>query len=370
MTSTPPFDLERYLTGEVEQLVATALKSAFSNLKESKYLLSFVKSCSAAEKRRKAQAAQGLSVPPFLIASITGRCNLHCAGCYARAAQTCSDAPGSPELSAQRWEELFAQAESLGVSFILLAGGEPFLRRDVLESAARHPALFFPIFTNGTLLSASSLSFLDAHRNLLPILSIEGDQDQTDDRRGAGMYQTLVAAMDRLLQKKLYFGASITVTARNFDQVTGEHYPALLSQKGCKALFFIEYVPLEPGTQSLCLTEAQRVLLEERLWRLRQRFPGMVVLSFPGDEDKIGGCLAAGRGFFHINSRGDAEPCPFAPYSDINLSSLPLESALRSRLFEQVRAKAPHLPHPPGGCVLYNQQPLLQQLSQGDLHDA
>ena len=53
----------------------------------------------------------------------------------------------------------------------------------------------------------------------------------------------------------------------------------------------------------------------------------IVLLCFPGDELSMGGCMAAGREFFHINSHGDAKPCPFSPYSDINVKDTSLKGS-------------------------------------------
>ena len=91
-------------------------------------------------------------------------------------------------MSAEQWDGIFDQARRIGISFILLAGGEPLLRKDVIDCAAMYPEIVFPVFTNGTMITSEFVSIFDNHRNLVPILSMEGDRDQTDKRRGQGVY--------------------------------------------------------------------------------------------------------------------------------------------------------------------------------------
>ena len=159
----PGFDLDRYLTESVESIVKDALAASLKNPKETAFLLSYALAAKRAANARQQHAAAGKHIPSFLIASITNRCNLHCAGCYARANHICDDDATESLLTDEDWARIFSQASQIGVSFILLAGGEPMLRRGVLESAAKHREILFPVFTNGTLLSDSALELIDMH---------------------------------------------------------------------------------------------------------------------------------------------------------------------------------------------------------------
>ncbi|MDE7298924.1 MAG: radical SAM protein, partial [Lachnospiraceae bacterium] len=82
----------------------------------------------------------------------------------------------------------------------------------------------------------------------------------------------------------------------------------------------------------------------------------------PGDEKSSGGCIAAGRGFFHINSHGGAEPCPFSPYSDINVRDTSLREALKSKLFIALRDGDVLVDDHVGGCVLYEKREQVEGL--------
>lgn len=199
-----------------------------------------------------------------------------------------------------------------------------------MEAAADYSKILFPIFTNGTLLDDNYIKFFDKKRNLLPILSIEGNEDTTDNRRGEGIYQNLMEAMEKMKWKGIFFGVSITVTKDNMKNITEDVFMHNLYQKGCKVVFLVEYVPVNEATKELAPCEEERSYLESRLQSLRGGYEDMIFISFPGDENASGGCLAAGRGFFHINPNGGTEPCPFSPFSDTNLRDNSLLDALHS----------------------------------------
>jgi MoaA/NifB/PqqE/SkfB family radical SAM enzyme len=241
------------------------------------------------------------------------------------------------------------------VSFILLAGGEPLTRPDVLAEAARFPDLLFPVFTNGTLLRSDLLPLFARHRHLIPLLSLEGGQVRTDRRRALGVYERVRETMDLLAAKSLLFGTSVTVTAENLDEVTSPEFFQGLHDRGCRAAVFVEFVPVSAETWPLVLQEPQRVVLRQRLSDLERQFPRALFVTFPGDEASSGGCLAAGRGFFHIGPDGSAEPCPFSPHSDISLRDHSLREALKSPLFHKVAEAGLLRVGHSGGCALVEQ---------------
>ena len=248
----------------------------------------------------------------------------------------------------------------------MLAGGEPLLRWDVIEAAGQMKNILFPIFTNGTYMDVTTFAQLDRCRYLIPVLSIEGDREITDNRRGAGVYDKLIAAMDRLHERNLLFGASITVTTENIRQVTSPEFMAQLVRRGCKLVIYVEFVPVTQEASHLAPADAEREYLLAATEKLRATFPELIALAFPGDEKADGGCMAAGRGFFHINSHGGAEPCPFSPYSDVNLRTCSLREAMDSPLFRALRSGGMLLEDHAGGCVLYEKREQVEALLAGE----
>ena len=361
-TKEKEFDIQEYMTRGVERIVSDALKATLKNPRESAFLLRFAAAGKAASKKRKKAERAGEHVPPFLIASITSQCNLHCAGCYSRCNHATVDAAPIAQLTDGEWLSIFDEADELGISFILLAGGEPLIRRGVIEAAAKKPNILFPVFTNGTYMDKRYLDLFNQNRNLLPIMSIEGGRDATDARRGDGIYDRIIANMDELHRRGIVFGASVTVTTENVREVSSDDFLNRLSDGGCKAMFFVEFVPVTNEGKDLAPGEEERDCLKRRIAQLRRERPEMVYISFPGDEKTSGGCVAAGRGFFHINSHGGAEPCPFSPYSDVNVKTASLREAMRSPLFTALREgnvlKGDHA----GGCVLFEKRALVESL--------
>ena len=356
------FNLVEYMTGGVERIVKEAIKATLTDPRESAFMARFALSSSEASRKRAKAGAEGENIPPFLIASITSSCNLHCAGCYSRHNHACTDAAPVNQLTGEDWENIFSEARELGISFILLAGGEPLLRRDVIEAAGNYPEIIFPIFTNGTLLNDEYIKLFDKKRNLLPVLSIEGRQEKTDGRRGIGVYAGVKAAMGRIQKNHLIFGASVTATTANLREITGKEFLDELRDSGCKAVIYVEFVPVTEESKDLAPGETEREYLRDRLAAIREEYSDMVFISFPGDEKSSGGCLAAGRGFFHINSHGGAEPCPFSPYSDINVKNTSLRQALRSPLFTALREQNVLLEDHGGGCVLFERKATVEAL--------
>lgn len=352
--------IQKYMTTGVENIVRSAVNVTLTNPTQSIFMTRFAMSAKAASKKRLELEKEGDHVPAFLIASITSSCNLHCAGCYARAVHSCADTKPVEQLSTQEWDDIFDQAEELGISFILLAGGEPMIRRDVIEKAGTRQKILFPIFTNGTLMDDSYINLLKKSRNLIPIFSIEGKEKKTDARRGEGVYEKVLSAMETMQKEKLLYGSSVTVTKENLKEVMSDAFIKKLDERDCKALFFVEFVPMTPEMKEIAPGDLEREYMRERLVQIRNQYQNMIFLSFPGDEKTSGGCIAAGRGFFHINSHGGAEPCPFSPYSDVNVKDTSLREALKSGLFAKLRDSGALMEDHAGGCVLFEKQDVVE----------
>ncbi len=347
-------DLSAYLAESIRNIMAKAYLNVLGNPREARFMARMQRMMGKAERRRKEYLEkEGLEVPPFLIASIATTCNLQCKGCYARKNGIAGDRPTKETLTPEQWNRIFDEAAELGVGFCLLAGGEPLMRRDLLESAAATEDILFPVFTNGTLIGAFYTDFFKRHLNLIPVISLEGEWAATDNRRGEGVFQRALRAMEQLHAEQLFFGTSITVTTENYREVTSEEFLAHLVSLGCRLVFYVEYVPFDESTEHLAFHDEHVAEMEQILETRRERFKEMIFLSFPGDEKALDGCLAAGRGFFHIGPDGSAEPCPFSPFSDRNVAQTGLREALRSPLFRKIRdARALGWEHT-GGCTLY-----------------
>ena len=301
----------------------------------------------------------GLLVPPVMITSITLRCNLTCAGCYMHGRGEVSNVEMSPGILAS----VVNQAAKLGVSVIVIAGGEPLVRyEEIFKLAGAHPAILFPVFTNGLLIDEAMAEAIAGCRNMVPVISFEGFREDTDLRRGSGVYDRLLSTCARLKNRNIFFGCSVTAMRENFDRVTGESFIREMLANGARVFTYVEYVPMAPGTENLVLTHEQKKTLQAVLADFNRKFPALFI-GFPGNEETYGGCLAAGRGFVHVSPSGDLEPCPAAPVSDANLGSVPLDIALRSRLLSRLRDAPALLTESEGGCALRAKRAWVQELA-------
>lgn len=166
-----------YMSNSIRNIMVKAYKNVLSNPREAKFAYKMQRLFEKSEKlHRKVSETEHLAIPPFLISSISTTCNLHCKGCYARSNGIAEDAEAQRKetLTPAQWRDIFTEAASLGINFSLLAGGEPMMRKDILEEVSKVGDMIFPIFTNGTLIAPSYIQFLRKHLNLVPIINIEG----------------------------------------------------------------------------------------------------------------------------------------------------------------------------------------------------
>jgi MoaA/NifB/PqqE/SkfB family radical SAM enzyme len=309
------FDLEKYLSSSAKDIIGEILKGSWQNRSESMFIAKCFKNAKKAEKKRDEHEAKGESAPPFLIANVTESCNLRCSGCWLRMGMDERCAYG--QNADAKWGRVFDEACGIGVSVMLISGGEPLSRRGVIEEAAKRGEMLFPILTNGTMIDDEYLRLFNERRNLIPVLSIEGDERQMDGRRGSGVHSKVFEAMRKLGKNGIIYGCSISITRDNLDCVTGRGYISHLKELGCKAAVMSEYSP--PCRPDLALNADSRERLSKRVQWLRSELSKMIIIQLPGDKRLLDSCLAEGRGLFCISPPTEARACPFSPFSDMSL---------------------------------------------------
>jgi len=334
-----------------------ALRVTLKDPKQAYFFLRTVRWQQKAARVRSKLEREGIHVPPIMIFSITNRCNLHCKGCYHQALQRSS----KPEISGDKIRSIFSEARELGISFMVLAGGEPLVRQEILDITKDYPEIICLVFTNGLLIDDPLLAKLKGQRNFVPVISLEGWEEDTNGRRGKGVYEHLQRIIERIKSIGLFWSVSLTVTRSNFTTITDHQFITFLSDLGCKMFFFVEYTPIKEGTEDWVITDEQRADLLNLRDSFRAKFPALFI-AVPGDEEEIGGCLSAGRGFVHISAEGDVEPCPFAPYSDTNLRDSSLKDALQSEFLRTIRENHEQLSETESGCALWIEREWVRSL--------
>jgi MoaA/NifB/PqqE/SkfB family radical SAM enzyme len=347
----------RTLNKELRYFFRDALRISLNSPRQALFFLRTLGHQARAARVRARWKQQGLHVPAVMIFSITHRCNLRCKGCYAQALHGSSNG----DMPESKLRSIFDEARELGISFSVIAGGEPLVRPEILEITDQHPEIISLMFTNGTLIDEQVLDRFQAQKNLVPVLSMEGREEDTDGRRGQGVYEYLKTIIPKLQERGIFYAVSLTVTRSNYDTVMGEAFVEKLVELGCQFFVYLEYTPIREGTEDWVITPEQRAAISGRMSAYRQQYPALFV-AVPGDEAPFGGCLAGGRGFVHISAAGDLEACPFAPYSDTNLRDISLREGLQSELLARIRDNAARIKRERGGCALWGKREAIDTL--------
>lgn len=320
----------------VRQLAISLLRDTHPNVLRRLVFNWFVNSALLGiPRQRQLSATLGFNVPHFILVDPTSACNLRCDGCWAGAY------PRHDVLPLELLDRLLREAKELGIYWIVMSGGEPFLYPHLFELAGRHPDMAFMLFTNGTLISNEIADRLAEVGNISPALSLEGWQERTDRRRGHGVFSRVVEAMERLRSRGLVFGVSLTATAENFEEITSDDFVDFLVARGARYGWIFHYIPIGRNPRpSLMLTPEQRAYMAERIPFIRTHWP-LAVADFWNDGDLTGGCIAGGRRYFHITASGAVQPCAFVHFSTDNIKDKNLVDILQSPLFAAFQKRQP-----------------------------
>ena len=326
--------LLRYFSAELEKLFKV-LRIVYAKSPFDSALIKLIKNQRKALKIRKRYKKRGIHIPPMLLISVTEKCNLRCKGCYAKHfEETCVH--DDTELNIEDYTRLFNEASELGISIATLVGGEPLLRKDLIDLCTKYPKIVFPIYTNGLLLGNHYKEIFLKNRHLIPFFSIEGYKDDTDERRGSGVFDLVLNKMKWIKDNNLLYGVSITVTSTNLDTVTSSDFVKMLSDLGCVYISYVEFEAMDDDSSSLKLTAELRQKHLTNFEKIQNNYKNIFFTSYPDFEYRSGGCLGAGKGFIHINAYGCVEPCKFVPLSECNVKEKTIMEALESPLFKKL----------------------------------
>ena len=305
-------------------------------------------------------AKEQCNVPWIILFDPTSACNKHCVGCWA------ADYGNSLNLTYEDMDRLVTEGSELGCHLYMLTGGEPLVRKaDILCLAKKHNDVQFAIYTNSTLIDEPFCEEVVKLGNIAFMLSIEGTPATNDARRGDGHYAAVMNAMDLLKAHGILFGTSICYTRDNLEAVTSDHFMRMLCDKGAHFGFYFHYMPVgNEAAPELMPTPAQRKYMIERIRYLRSEKSDIPFypMDFQNDGEFVGGCIAGGRNYFHINSAGDAEPCVFIHYSNANIHDSSILDILRSPLFMAYHNGQPFNKNHLRPCPMLENPELLRQM--------
>ena len=274
-------------------------------------------------KQQETAKRECCNVPWAILLDPTSACNLHCTGCWA------AEYGNRLNLDLDTLNRIILQGKELGVYMYIYTGGEPMVRKhDLIKLCEMHPDCEFLAFTNGTLIDEAFCHEMLQVKNFIPAISLEGFEQANDGRRGKGVFENVQQTMALLKKHKL---------PSNWQDVSSEAFFDMMIDAGALFVWFFHYMPVGKGAVTQLLpTPQQRAEVYHRIRKFRKTKP-IFSMDFQNDAEYVGGCIAGGRSYLHINAKGDVEPCVFIHYSNVNIHDCTLDctllEALKSPLF-------------------------------------
>lgn len=297
---------------------------------------------------QEAEAAKRLGfIPPlFITISPTGQCNLQCTGCYAA-----SEPELQGKLDFPTFDRILTEKEQLWHSyFTVISGGEPFLWRDgdwdFLDVVEKHSNNLFMVYTNATCITEGTAKRMADLGNITPAISVEGFEEETDARRGKGVFRKVMTAMEHLRKHGVPFGVSGTPTRYNWQVIVSDRFVDFyFDEQGAVYAWLFQYMPIGRGqTLDLMVSPADRIEMFRRMEHfVRDRNAFMA--DFWNSGPSTSGCISGGRagGYFYIDWNGNVTPCVFIPYAVANIREVfargeTINSLLQTPLMKKIRA--------------------------------
>ena len=312
------------------------------------------------KKQDECREKYGCNIPWAILLDPTSACNLHCTGCWA------AEYGNKLNLTYDEIDDIIRQGKELGVYMYIYTGGEPLVRKkDLIRLCEKHNDCIFLSFTNATLIDEDFANDMLRVGNFVPAISLEGFETATDGRRGNGVYQKVIKAIKLLREKKLVFGISACYTSANFESITSEAFYDSLIDLGAYFIWYFHYMPVgNEAAVDLLPTKEQREYMYHRVREIRGATGGKQIyaMDFQNDGEFVGGCIAGGRNYCHINANGDVEPCVFIHYSSANIKEVSLLEALKQPLFMAYRDHQPFNNNHLRPCPMLENPEILQEM--------
>ena len=353
MTCNKDCALNQYLNRLLDELDPNVVKTTVLNF-------GFEAMLHGTKTIRKMRTVHNCNIPWLILMDPTSACNLHCTGCWA------AEYGNKLNLSYEELSNVVKQGKEIGVYFYMFTGGEPLVRKkDIIQLCEEHHECQFLAFTNGTLVDEAFCQEMKRVGNLALAISLEGSPEVNDLRRGAGVYGKVMHAMELLKENGLIFGTSICYTSKNCESVTSKEFVKLMVDKGCRYAMYFYYMPVgNEASLELLPTPEQRMYIKDRIREIRklENGEGLFTMDFQNDGEFVGGCIAGGRNYFHINANGDAEPCVFIHYSGANIRTHSLLEILKQPLFMAYHNNQPFNENHLRPCPMLENPEILQRL--------
>ena len=311
-------------------------------------------------QKHKKRMKKGEFFPPFLYVSIINSCNLRCQGCWVDVAAK----QQTIDLTAMK--KLIREAKEMGNVFFGIVGGEPFMHPELLDILESHPDCYFQVFTNGQFITDEVAKRLRKMGNVTPLISVEGNEIVSNERRGRGdVLSKTMAGLQNCLDNKVLTGVCTSLCQTNIDDLLNEKWVDRLIEMGVMYTWFHIYRPMGPDANpQLCLTPEQQFKARQFVVDMRAKKPIAIIDAyFDGEGQAL--CPAANGISHHINPWGDIEPCPIIQFSKESIHSSEddprhlKDKFIQSEYLKDFRQLAQETTR---GCIVLERPDLLKQL--------
>jgi MoaA/NifB/PqqE/SkfB family radical SAM enzyme len=322
----------------------------------SKFAINFgikgIRSVEIYKKRLK----RGEYFPPFLFISVISSCQLRCQGCWVDV-----EAP-SQKISLEDMNRLLNDAKAHGNSYFGILGGEPFLHPQLIDIFAAHPDCYFQVFTNGHLITDEVARALRKVGNVTPLISVEGTEIISDQRRGRlNVLSKSLAGIENCRRNKLITGVATSVCQSNIDELVNEAWLQRLIQMGVHYVWFHTYRVVGPNAHPELALRPEQVLRVRRfVVEMRSKLPIAIVDAYWDDKGEALCPMATGVSH-HISPYGDLEPCPIIQFARETIHDRPslYDTFNNSEFLRDFRQTAAHATR---GCVVLERPDLVREL--------
>ena len=346
----------RYLNRALDEIEPHVVKQTALNL-------GFEAAFHGTKMIRSMREVHQCNIPWLILMDPTSACNLHCTGCWA------AEYGHKLNLTYEEMDSIITQGKELGIYFYMYTGGEPLVRKkDIIRLCEKHYDCEFHAFTNGTLVDDEFCEEMRRVGNLSLSISLEGFEEVNDMRRGEGVFDKVMAAMDRLKKYGTDFRyVNLLYHERTLKRLHRDEFLRYDHRKGMYVShWYFHYMPVgNDAAPDLLPTKEQREYMyhtgkrNPRCNRCESRFMPM---DFQNDGEFVGGCIAGGRNYCHINANGDVEPCVFIHYSSANIREVTLLEALKQPLFMAYRDRQPFNSNHLRPCPMLENPEILQEM--------
>jgi len=307
-------------------------------------------------ERFKSRIKRGEYFPPFLYISILNSCNLRCQGCWVDVT-----APRQ-EIEIETLHRTINDAKAHGNAFFGILGGEPFMHSRFFEILEGHRDCYFQIFTNGQFITPKIAERLRAVGNATPLVSIEGREMTSDQRRGnKDVLNRTLRGLDACLEAGLLTGVATSVCKSNIDELLTEAWLNELIQRGVHYVWYHSYRPVGPQmNDQLGLSPEQLVRVRKFVVEQRAKAPIAIIDAYYDGEGRALCPMSTGISH-HVGPAGDIEPCPIIQFATENIRDprgifKTMSDSAFLRDFRQLSARHTR------GCVVLERPDLVKQL--------